>query len=50
MSLKRRIEVFNQGKNQLNCEIEQLERKFLMFFFWDKLLVLFTQKANHSLL
>ncbi|XVE51541.1 hypothetical protein DITRI_Ditri02bG0050200 [Diplodiscus trichospermus] len=28
MSLKRRIEVFNQGENQLNREIEQLERKF----------------------
>ncbi|XVF87229.1 hypothetical protein PTKIN_Ptkin18bG0101900 [Pterospermum kingtungense] len=30
MSLKRRIEVFNQGESQLNREIEQLERKFLM--------------------
>lgn len=30
MFLKRRIEVFNNGENQLNREIEQLERKFLM--------------------
>ncbi|WRX26408.1 hypothetical protein QQP08_018895 [Theobroma cacao] len=30
MSLKRRIEEFNQGESQLNREIEQLERKVLM--------------------
>ncbi|XVF25539.1 hypothetical protein REPUB_Repub13aG0220900 [Reevesia pubescens] len=31
MNLKRRIEEFSQGENQLNLEIEQLERKVLMF-------------------
>ncbi|XWS18585.1 hypothetical protein CRYUN_Cryun32bG0057400 [Craigia yunnanensis] len=30
MSLKRRVEEFNQYENQLNLEIEQLEREFLM--------------------